>query len=286
MRILNTMEVEVSLPNRSKKELSDNAREDVNSLSLHDRESVTVPICPIETPNDEVLYQDPIISEKSYYLPRYEVVTEEVSGEPRYRIEMADSNQGWSLTVYIEPYIAESLIPQVNSATVLDHTLTAVIRYTKSRRIVTKEFDEIESHAGGYRLTMNLIDIEQRDEIFTAISTYEFLSSLIVGRKIEVAIPIEVDVPNPPSSNSEASVILIKIGNKISAINIVRLWTGETLKKSQKLVEQELPATLASGLSRDRANAFVKGLMKAGSKAVVNDIVNEQRPISDAKKNK
>jgi ribosomal protein L7/L12 len=252
-------------------------------LSLLDRENVTVPICPIEVPSDEVLYSDPASADTFYYLPRYELVREEVSGEPRYRIEMIDSSQGWALIIFIEPYIAESLIPKVNDATALAHTMTASISYTKSGDSIVREFDEIEDQGDGKRLTMNLTDIEQRDDIFTALSTHEFSTSLVIERKIDVATPVQVDAPTKPPSTATASVTLTKLGNKIGAIKVVRMWTGAGLAKSKQLVEQRLPAILASGLPNDRALAFAKQLNDEGSVATAQVESAPQHPKPDAK---
>lgn len=249
--------------------------------SLLDRAKVTVPICPTEKPSDEVLYQDPVKADTFYYLPRYEVAREQVSGEPRYRIEMVDSSQGWELTVFIEPYIAESLLPKANAATVLAHSVTASIRFTKSGASIARQFDEIEDHGDGKRLTMSLSDIQQRDDIFTALSTHEFSSSLIVERKIDVATPVEVEVPTRPPVRAGASVILTKVGNKIGAIKVVRLWTGAGLSKAKKMVEQPLPTVLASGLHKDRADAFAKELNHTGSVATVRIGRTKQKPKPD-----
>lgn len=288
MRVLNTMEVETFEAIATSQKAHDDALAELsqvaNPSSLLNRENVRVPISPVAVPNDEVLYQDPLRADTFYYLPKYEVVREEVSGEPRYRIEMIESNQGWTLTIFIEPYISEALLAKAGDATGIAHTLTASIQYTKSGQFIVKSFDEIEDSVEGKRLAMNLVNIEQRDDVFTALSTHEFSTSLIVERKIEVAVPVEVDAPIKPPTDSGFSVILKKIGNKLSAIKAVRLWVGTDLRKAKSMIEQPLPAILASGLPKDRAHAFAKALDASGSVVTVEGANTQQPPRLDTRR--
>jgi len=283
MQILNTMQIEASNATAINPKDLDNIPIDglqaATSSTLLDKENLRVPICPIKIPNDEVLYLDPVRADTFYYLPRYGIVREQVSGVPRYRIEMVAADLGWRLIVFIEPFIADSLIAKSNDATELAHTLTASIRYNKGGRPMIRQFDEIENHGSSKRLSMNLVDIEQRDDMFTALSTHEFSTSLLVQRKIEVAIPVEVQVPITPPRTARMNVILSSIGtNRLAVIKAIRQWTGAGLKKTVAILKQPLPLTLAGGMPKDRANAFAKALNAAGASAKISNSNKSRRP--------
>lgn len=249
---------------------------------LFDANELTVPISTRADPVDTALYRDPKNTDKQFYLPRYQLAKEEVGDETRYRISMDEDGEQWSLTLFLEPYVAEELVATVGDAQALPHTLSVTMEHQVDGRKISKSFDEIVERESDIQLTMKLEDMRQRDVIYAALTQPEHSNSLNISRNITVAVPVEVkkSVPKPVTS----SVVLKKLGNKIATIKSVKKWLGLGLSQSKALVEKRPPVTLAKSMERNRATAFMKELKRAGCTVVLETSTQQpQRPIRERK---
>ena len=81
----------------------------------------TAPVSPADPPSDAMIFQDAADPAKKYYLPRYRLAEEIVSGQTRYRMALETKGAGWSFTIVFEKFPAPELGPAARSAQELPH---------------------------------------------------------------------------------------------------------------------------------------------------------------------
>lgn len=161
------------------------------------REKITVPISPIEQVNDEVLFEEAMDANKKLYLSRYRIANEEVSGKIQYRVSLEGQVQGWNLIIYLEKYPSPKIEIQSREAQEIDKTVAVILKYQlKESGGVEKElyFQEVSTEPAGLRAVLHIGNLEERDELFRALTKLDYHTVLIIRRVIRVGIPVSVPV--------------------------------------------------------------------------------------------
>jgi hypothetical protein len=154
------------------------------------RDKLTVPVCPVATPSDTVLFEEPADASKKLYMPRYRVVD-----QPPLQITLAQGAQDWTLTVRLTKFRAPELEQSGSDANELSHSATVLLRHNlfvggAVAGIKELALDEVTSEAGGLRAVLRGTATAARDQIFLVMTDPSYAASLIVRRVAIVAVPL------------------------------------------------------------------------------------------------
>lgn len=211
---------EVKLFNPGLAELLAGMRPSVNGIP---REQLSFPISfsgkatdePAEV-TDEQLFEAPADATQKFYLPRYRLKEQNVSGQLQFQVKLEKSGTGGSLTVNLEKYPAASIAEASRSAQEIKHAVTILLKYNVLLGGVQKEleFQEVTAAENGLRAVLRLNGLGELTQVYQAISQAAHNAQLIVRRLIEVAIP--VSAPSPEIEND--SVLLNSKFNRLTAM--------------------------------------------------------------------
>ena len=165
------------------------------------RDQISVPICPTAEVTDLVLFESAATPAQKFYLPRYRIATQVVSGHQQYRMALEEYQVGWQLTVYLERFPAPELGPTSQAASELPHDLAVILRYQiAGSGGAQKElaFSEVTQAEDGMRAALTVFSLAERDELFRAMTTEGYQAELIMRRAVQVAVPIDLQ-PSPPT---------------------------------------------------------------------------------------
>lgn len=174
-------------------------REPINGVP---RNQITVPISLDGTVSDEALFEAPIDRSK-YYLPRYRV------SERNQQIQMlmAESPQGWSLTIHLEKYPAPVIQEQARSAQELNHSISVILQHRldpNDPNAGQKEliFQEITPEPEGIKAVLQLSTLAERGLVYQALTNTAYASVLIVRRSTKIGLPLSQTATSIVSSGT------------------------------------------------------------------------------------
>jgi hypothetical protein len=157
------------------------------------RDQISVPICPTVEVTDQVLFEAAATPAQKFYLPRYRIATQVVSGHQQYRLTFEEYQAGWQLVAYLERFPAPELGSTSQAASELPHDIAVILRY----QIVgsggaQKElaFNEVTQADGGMRAALTVASLVECDELFRAMTIADYHAELIVRRVVRVAVPV------------------------------------------------------------------------------------------------
>ena len=156
------------------------------------REAVRSPLSPVAEVTDSVLFEDPSDPSRKYYLPRYGLGEDNVSGQARYRASLEKDGEGWRLVFHLVRYPAPELQDQASQASELPHDVSIILRYLVAGSEASPReafFGEIISEGGGIMASLKIATLAERDEIYRALTEPSYRSSLLARRKALVAVP-------------------------------------------------------------------------------------------------
>ena len=160
------------------------------------RDKVTAPICPGYDLTDDAIWQDPKDANKSYYLPHFRIAQGVSSNQPEYRIlfghDGAGATESFTLTVWLEQY-PSSAVPSGSTAQPITPSLTILLRHLiDPRGAATRdwEFGELSADGANTKAILRFTRIQDRDQIYQAMTNSQFNPQLIVRRVTEVAIEL------------------------------------------------------------------------------------------------
>lgn len=171
------------------------------------RDKITVPISPAEDVTDLVLFEDAGAAGKKFYLPRYRLGVETVSGSKQYRASLVEDAQGWRLTLHLEKYAAQEIELLSRAAGELPHQVAVILQYQLAGSGgIRKEliFQEVTAESGGIAATLAVNSLGERDELVRALTGAEYNTSLIVRRALKVAVPVPRQAGGPQVSDDSA----------------------------------------------------------------------------------
>jgi hypothetical protein len=149
------------------------------------REQLNVPITSHDRATDEVLYEAANDASQKYYLPRYQLAEEIVSGERRYRIATEREEHNWRFVVYLQAYPAASLEIAARTAHILPHTAQVILQENQQEWL----FQEVTAVGNTLKAVLRLRSLEERDELYQVLTDPDRQTLLKVNRQTSVAIP-------------------------------------------------------------------------------------------------
>lgn len=166
------------------------------------RNQITVPISPTGTVSDEVLFEAPTDGTK-YYLPRYRVSER----NQQVQIVMAESPQGWSLTIHLEKYPAPVLQDLARSAQEMEHSVSVILQHRldpNDANAGQKEliFQEVTPEPEGIRAVLQLASIAERNLVYQALTNVAYAAVLTVRRSTKVGLPLSETATSIVSSGT------------------------------------------------------------------------------------
>ena len=150
------------------------------------------PISPQAEPTDLLIYRDPADPARKFYIPRYWVDTQTVSGQQRYRIAMGQQGVTSTLTIHLVKGPAESIERQTRDAEEFPHDIAIHLEFLQAPPFTARKilpFQEITRHQANVTAIMTFASLQERDEVFRALTESVRDARLIVKRIVDVALP-------------------------------------------------------------------------------------------------
>lgn len=157
------------------------------------RDELRFPVSPAPVPTDLLLYEQPDDPSKKFYIPRYSVAIQSVSGKLRYRVLLTERESDWALTVHLVKAPAEALGTAAREATEFPHLVQVEFDYRLSPGSSARkqlEFQEITRQEAELQVTLVTATLAERDEVFQALTDPGKEARLIVKRLVDVALPL------------------------------------------------------------------------------------------------
>ena len=159
------------------------------------RTEVTAPVAPSATLSDELLYDDATDPAKKYYLPQYRLAEETVSGNQQYKMALEPSGSDWTLTIYFEKHPAPAIEIAARTAQELPHQVSVVLRYKlmmgdAAAGIRELPFPDVGPEGSLLRAALKLSRLEERDQLYQALTDPVYGATLVLRRAWRTAIPL------------------------------------------------------------------------------------------------
>jgi hypothetical protein len=170
------------------------------------------PVSPADPPTDEMIFQDAADPDKKYYLPRYRLAEESVSGQTRYRMALESLGSHWCLTIVFEKFPAPELGSSARNAQELPHKPEIVLLhrvFQDGSPAMTKErpFTDLAPVDGGLRGRLMLESLEERDVLYRALTEPAYTTNVIVRRNAPLAVPVSLAGTEVPVVSSGATLL-------------------------------------------------------------------------------
>ena len=157
------------------------------------RSQMTAPISPAAQVADMVYFEEPNDPARRYYLPRYRVAQQPVSGSPHYRVRMAENMGQWRLEITLESFAAPELADATGNVQLLPHELHARLRWQiVNTGGVTRDYaftERLDNPDGTTTLALSVATLPERDDLYTALTTQAAETKLCIDRVVRVAAP-------------------------------------------------------------------------------------------------
>jgi hypothetical protein len=147
---------------------------------------------PAAMPTDELLYARIVDPAKKLYVPRYALDVQVVSGQQRYRISMIQGQTASTLEVNLVAAVAPALAQSAGDAAEYPHDLTIRLEYLiapPAGATKSLEFGEVTRNGAIVKATLTFATLQERDEVYRAITETERHARLVVERFIDVSLP-------------------------------------------------------------------------------------------------
>jgi hypothetical protein len=154
---------------------------------------------PSAEPTDEVLYTRIADATRKLYVPRYVLDVQTVSGQQRYRIAMTQGAVSSTLQVSLVAAVPPALGDAAGGAAEYPHALTIQLEYLvapPAGAVKKLEFTEVSRNGAIVTASLAFATLQERDDVYRALTEPERRARLVVRRFIDVALPQEgADVP-------------------------------------------------------------------------------------------
>jgi hypothetical protein len=125
----------------------------------------------VEDVIDTVLFEDAANPTKKFYLPRYRIAEQNVSGQQQYQISLETSGQSWHLTLHLEKSPAPEIREAAREAEEINHEVTVILHHRfmiGNSREGQKElgFQEVTTTGGRLRATLRVDSLSERDQLY------------------------------------------------------------------------------------------------------------------------
>jgi hypothetical protein len=151
------------------------------------------PVSPAAEPTDLLLYHAPDDPGRTYYLPRYRLDVQTVSGRPQYRIAMALQNAAWTLTINLIKGPAEALGDTARDAEELPHDIAVSLSALQAppsgaRKVLPVQ--EVARNGPVVTVRLTFATLQERDEVYRALTEPARDATLTITRTIRVSVPV------------------------------------------------------------------------------------------------
>jgi hypothetical protein len=154
---------------------------------------------PSAEPTDEVLYTRIADATRKLYVPRYVLDVQTVSGQQRYRIAMTQGAVSSTLQVSLVAAVPPALGDAAGGAAEYPHALTIQLEYLvapPAGAVKKLEFTEVSRNGAIVTASLAFATLQERDDVYRALTEPERRARLVVRRFIDVALPqAGADVP-------------------------------------------------------------------------------------------
>ena len=248
------------------------------------REQLEVPIKPEEPLHDGLVFEHPNQG-RQFYLAHYFIQQERIDGVPRYKIHFRRDEDQWALEIMFNKSMSDQVFASAPEAEALPHRPRLILRYRFSADNTTTRdlvFTEISPIAGGLSAVLKIETLSLRDEVFRALTDISMGAELLMERHIKLAVQ-SGHLPGAGGGRHEVAMSR-EPGSKVQVIKLIRIFTGEGLKESKELAEQQVPALLLQTDDKKLAAKFALSLEKAGARAIVRQPLLSTRfsPLANA----
>jgi hypothetical protein len=170
----------------------------------------SLPLSPEPEPTDVLLYSDSSNLARKFYIPRYVLSVQTVSGRQEYRIAMGQDASGSTLTVHLQSVPAEPISDVARDAEVFPHDIAVRFEFLSSPPYTarkTLEFEEVTRNGAEVRASVHFASLEERDEVYRALTDANRDARLIVQRRFDVALP-QVTAPLLPLDDAGNPILV------------------------------------------------------------------------------
>lgn len=147
---------------------------------------------PQADPTDELLYTSLADAAKKLYVPRYALDVQTVSGQQRYRLSMSQGDVSSTLQVHLVAAAPASLGDAARDAREYPHALTIVLEFLvapPAGAVKSLEFTDVTRNGAIVTASLTFATLQERDEVYRALTEPERRARLVVRRFIDVAVP-------------------------------------------------------------------------------------------------
>lgn len=184
------------------------------------REKISGPLSPVSDPTDETIFEEAAKPETKYYLPRYRVAEQLVSGKAQFRVKLEQTAHGGTLTVFLEAYPTPKLESVARQATVIPHSiaLKLIARIPMGTSQIQQEliFQEITKEGTLFKAVLRLEQLAQLTQVYQVLTQVSFAASLVILRSTKVALPVPV---NNSAQIQQLNSQIQKVQREINELN-------------------------------------------------------------------
>jgi hypothetical protein len=162
------------------------------------------PRSPQEDPTDTLFYTLDSDPTAKFYIPRYSVDVQRVSGQQRYRIALVDENEVSALTIHLVKAPADSIQDAARDAREFPHDVDIILDFLQAPPSGARKalvFQELTRQDPIVTARLTFASLEERDEVFRALTETNREARLVVRRRILV------DIPQPAVSDPGIKII-------------------------------------------------------------------------------
>jgi hypothetical protein len=161
------------------------------------RDQITGPVSPVPQPSDETLFEDARNAQSKFYLPRYRVAEEMVSGKAQFRMRLEQLEQGGRLTVFLEKFPAPALATAARTAAEISHsigvTLKARVPVGTTQVQQDLAFQEVTFEGALAKAVLRLESLAQVTQLFQILTEASFSASLTIVRSFSAGLPVPAE---------------------------------------------------------------------------------------------
>lgn len=163
------------------------------------RSQITVPIAPSDAPSDAMVFEAPGNPGQRFYLPRYSVATQDTDRGTQFRIRLTRQDPGTRVSVVVQPSMAPEVRATAPDAAPLDHELAGVLSFEVPGSGMKREwvFADRRDLPDGVELSVVLPTLNDRGEVYDALTSAAARGTFTVRRTFTVAVPSGTAQPDP-----------------------------------------------------------------------------------------
>jgi hypothetical protein len=231
------------------------------------REKISGPLSPLPNPSDETLFEDAAKPEIKYYLPRYRVAEQTISGKAQFRIKLEQAGQGGTLTIFLERFPAPKLEAVARQAAEIPHSIAVklVARIPMGTSQIQQElvFQEITKEGTLIKAVLRMGQLAQLTQVYQILTEVSFAATLVVLRSMKVALPVPInnsaEIQQLTKQIQSLQQEINELSKKITALEVRRRHleriarTNPTARKMLQTLKTELNNLSAQRVAKTNA---------------------------------